>query len=453
MHPLFLARLLWYRKLLAGREHWTRGELEAHQARSLARLRTHALAHSRFYRTFHRGLESAPLASLPILTKAALMENFDAVAARPGISRKRAEAHLGNPEAPPRFLGRYVLSVTSGTTGRRGIFLHDPAEWAWIAASYARSSDWAGMKAGITKPVRMAVVSTRTRWHQSALIGSSLAGRIVPSLRLDATDTLESMVRELNAFRPRTLAGYPSVLRRLAAERIAGKLDIRPEAIFPAAEALLPEDRSLLRQAFGSEPFDIYGATETGCIASECRSHTGLHLHEDQVLLENVDEKNRPVPAGEFGAKVLATVLFSRTLPLIRYAITDSLRISDRACTCGRAFALIDAIQGRAEDVLHFEGMHGQGPIEIHPNLFHNLLEAAPIREWQVVQVGAGALRILAAGLEPGFDMGPVVAEAAAAIAAQGAKVDVGWEKVDAIPKGSTGKTSLVRALRSKTAS
>jgi phenylacetate-CoA ligase len=32
-----------------------------------------------------------------------------------------------------------------------------------------------------------------------------------------------------------------------------------------------------------------------------------------------VDESNQPVPPGTFGAKVLLTVLWSRTQPIVRY--------------------------------------------------------------------------------------------------------------------------------------
>ena len=56
-----------------------------------------------------------------------------------------------------------------------------------------------------------------------------------------------------------------------------------------------------------------------------------MHLFEDLVITEVVDADNQPVPPGEYGAKVLVTVLFSRTLPLIRYEMSDSLQVGDRS--------------------------------------------------------------------------------------------------------------------------
>jgi phenylacetate-CoA ligase len=444
--PFFLGRLLWHRHLLARRGGWTRERILRHQSDSLLKLRAHALARSPFYRDFHRGLENAPLHALPVLTKSLLMENFDALATAPGVTLAAVEGHLRLPSPPRRFLGRYVLSATSGTTGRKGLFAHDPEEWAWIVASYVRANDWSGMRAGVTRPIRLAVVSTRTTWHQSCLVGASLEGPFVPTLRLDATEPMEALVRGLGAFRPQSLTGYPSVLARLADEQISGRLDIRPETVMTAAEAMAPEDRARIRQAWGKEPFDIYGATETAGIASECPRHHGLHLYEDLVIAENVDHKHRPVPLGEEGEKLLVTVLFSRTLPLIRYELSDRVRFSDRSCDCGLPFRLLEGIEGREEDVIHLSG--ATGDIAVHPNVFHNHLEPLPVKAWQVTQEKPDAILILLAGPPAGFDPRAAMAGLEKELAGQGAAaVSLRWEIVPEIPRGPNGKLKLVRRL------
>jgi phenylacetate-CoA ligase len=62
---------------LRKREHWTRGQLEAHQAQALSQLREYVYEHSPFYQRFHRGVMDRPLSELPILTKTVMMEQFD----------------------------------------------------------------------------------------------------------------------------------------------------------------------------------------------------------------------------------------------------------------------------------------------------------------------------------------------------------------------------------------
>jgi hypothetical protein len=66
--------VLGYRRRLRRRDRWSRAALVAHQDRALGRLRKYAYQRSRFYQDFHAGLASAPLSTLPVLTKQTLME-------------------------------------------------------------------------------------------------------------------------------------------------------------------------------------------------------------------------------------------------------------------------------------------------------------------------------------------------------------------------------------------
>ena len=168
-----------------------------------------------------------------------------------------------------------------------------------------------------------------------------------------------------------------------------------------ASEVLTEESRHKIQRAWNCQPFNVYAATETAGIASECSRHR-LHLFQDLVITEVVDEKNRRVPSGEFGAKLLVTVLFSRTQPLIRYEISDRVMKSDDRCDCGIEFALLGGIEGRAEDILDLPARSG-GSVRIHPNLFHDILERVPVQAWQVLD-GANAIRVLLVRPENSID-------------------------------------------------
>src|SRR5215217_8707001 len=146
------------------------------------------------------------------------------------------------------------------------------------------------------------------------------------------------------------------MVRLLAEAQLAGQLMIMPRFVFSASEVLTDSTRRLATTAWGRSPYNVYAATETSGIAAECSEHAGMHLFEDLVITEVVDADNRPVPPGEYGAKVLVTVLFSRTLPLIRYEMSDSLQLAPpgHGCPCGRPYALISGIQGRQQEALNF---------------------------------------------------------------------------------------------------
>jgi phenylacetate-coenzyme A ligase PaaK-like adenylate-forming protein len=249
-------------------------------------------------------------------------------------------------------------------------------------------------------------------------------------------------VARLNELRPEVLIGYASMIKALAAEQLAGRLAIAPRAVNSSSEVLPGAARDLATRAWGVPPFDVYAATETGGIAAECAHHTGLHLFEDLVIAEPVDDAYAPVPAGTTGARLLVTVLSSRTLPLIRYELTDRVRLPADACPCRRPFRLLAAVEGRTDDVLTLPAVGG-GTVAVHPVLFHQVLDLLP--GWRVRQDGGGLIVLLAAP-GGGVDPGKVGEAVTAALRAAGAAVPVHTRLVDAIPTGAAGKRPLVVA-------
>lgn len=359
------------------RDHWSPAELAAHQARSLSELRAWAYAESPFYARHHAGLFDAALSELPPVTKAELMENFDAAVTAPGLYLAEIEGHLrsltesgGDPGRPWR--GRWWAAATAGTTGRRGVFVWDRREWSTILTSYARANDWVGVRAGLTHPLQVAVISSRNPTHQSAVVGASLASPLVPTLRLDATAPLDGTITALNGFRPRILVGYASSLGPLANAQREGRLRIAPESVFSASEVLGENAAREVIAAWGSTPVDVYAAIETAGIASPC-GFRNRHVYEDLVIIEPVDEAGTPVPTGTPGARLWVTVLFSRTLPLIRYKLSDQVALGGRGCACGRPFGLLAGVEDRTEDVLVLAAPNGE--VHVHPNVFHAVLD------------------------------------------------------------------------------
>lgn len=444
-----ISRVLFLRASWRRRDHWDAARITAHQEHALRDLRRATYAGSEFYRRHHAGLHDAPLDRLPTVTKAELMDHFDEAVTTPDLRLADLENHLrsltergGDPGVP--WKGRWWAAATAGTTGRRGTFVWNRSEWATVLASYARANDWAGISAGPTRPVRMALVSSRVPTHQSAVVGASLRSGIVPTLRLDVTAPMDETVAALNRFQPRILVGYASALKPLAAEQRAGRLHISPQGVMSASEVLSPHTALELEAAWGSAPFDVYAATETAGIASPC-TYRRRHVYEDLLIIEPVDQAGRPVPAGTTGAKLLVTVLFSRTLPLIRYEMSDTVRLDGRGCPCGRPFALLEGIEGRIEDILQLPGK--QGPVSVHPIVFHHLLDQAALSGWQVIQERWG-LRVLLAGLAPGVSPEGVQAAIAGALTEAGvAETRVDVHLVVHLERTALGKAPFVRGL------
>jgi phenylacetate-CoA ligase len=446
MDVRLIANILRTRSRLRSHERWSVDTIRAHQQRAFVELREHALRHSPFYQRFYRGLGNAPLDQLPVLTKPQLMASFDELVTDRNVRLAEVERHLKGLKGNERYLDRYWVARTAGSTGHPGIFLTDRNEWSTVIASYARAQEWAGIDAKITKRTRLAVVSSRVPWHQSARVAASVDTPFVPVRRFDATQPLADIVAGLNEWQPANLIVYASMSRVLAEEQLEGRLRIKPRAVMCSSEVLTEEAIARVERAWGSKPFNVYAATETAGIASHCKQHE-LHLFEDLVIPEVVDDHNRPVPVGTVGAKLLVTVLFSRTQPLIRYEMSDRVARSAQTCECGLPFPLLATIEGRAEDILQLPALLG-GNVSVHPNVFHRVLEPLPAREWQVVQERE-RLRVIVVDPRSDVVLDNVRRDVEASLRQAGVvATPINVELAESVTRTALGKAPLVRALR-----
>lgn len=440
-----MLKLLNKLKQLRHHEQWTRMQLEAHQAEALHFLREYAYAHSPFYQRLHKGLIDRPLQELPVVSKAMMMEHFDEFVTDPAIHLADVRQYIEKKEGAP-FLGRYWVTATSGSSGHPGFFLFNEAEWLTIMASFARGQEWSGAKVSLWRRRRMATVASISHWHISSQVARTANSWWAPSIRLAASDPLDRIVQRLNDWHPQVLITYASMARILAEEQIAGRLHIAPEIVFTSSEVLSQETRRRVKVAWGDELFNQYGATETAEIAAECREGRQMHLFEDLVIVEVVDEANRPVALGNYGAKLLVTTLFSRTQPLIRYELGDSVRLTLNSCACGRPFALLDSIQGRVEDTLLLPSLT-TGRVTVRPLVFNRVMDILPVNGWQIIQEPDESLTVLLSGVRDGLSTKMAMDKLNESIADQGASVpDISVHIVDTIPKATSGKAPLINA-------
>lgn len=450
MNTRMIANILRLRRDLRRRETWSVERLREHQQRELAALRAFAEERSPFYRRYHRGLAGAPLHDLPVLTKATMMDNFDDLVTDRSLHLTDLQVYLDGLHGNEPFAGRYFVSATSGSSGRKSIIPSDPHEWATIIASYARANEWAGIHAGPLHPVRMAVVSSTTAWHQSSRVAATVHSPFITSIRLDAAAPLTDIVARLNELRPDVLIGYASMIRALADEQLAGRLHITPRAVNSSSEVLTGEARAMATRAWQIPPFNVYAATETGGIAAECAQHHGMHLFEDLIIPEVVDDNYQPVPAGQPGDRLLVTVLASHTLPLIRYEMTDRVTLATEPCPDGLPFRLLASIEGRTDDILTLPAAAG-GTIRVHPVVFHHVLDLLDAAGWQVRQ-GEHDLTVLIAAAGPNFHPTVTADAVRAALTTAGVQPPaITIRQVDTIPAGAAGKRPLVVAHRAGT--
>ena len=309
------------------------------------------------------------------------------------------------PDNPLLYRGDYVISTTSGSTGIKGVFAFNKNEWLWGLASHERITEWAKAKViGFFHKSKLATVSSRKPWCKSLLVGASAETPFISSLRLDSIEPLHVISEKLNEFKPEILVAYAETAKALAQRQIDGSLKISPKLVFTSSEMLTSKAKETIRRAWGSQPFNAYASTETALVAADCEHHH-MHLCEDLVIVEIVDKNNQPVSPGVYGEKILVIVLFSRTIPLIRYEISDSVALADPelTCTCGKSFAILADIQGRTEDTMHLENSNNK-MVAIKPDIFHDVLEPAPINGRQVTQESKTDIIVSIVGPQAGYN-------------------------------------------------
>ena len=152
------------------------------------------------------------------------------------------------------------------------------------------------------------------------------------------------------------------------------------------SEPLTAEMRDRIREAWGIDPAEWYATTEAPTIASSTPEHPrALEIFEDQYVVEIVDDRNRPVPPGTAGAKVLVTNLENRTLPLIRYELADRVIESPEPNPAGRPYRHLAGIDGRTADTLTFPARDG-GTVAVLPLRMGAPFARLPaVRQFQIV--------------------------------------------------------------------
>ena len=215
------------------------------------------------------------------------------------------------------------------------------------------------------------------------------------SVMLSAQSATSRLVESLNSFNPAVIAGFPSVLSRMADERIAGRLKVNPVCMVAEGEFLEEDVRKKISEAFKCDVTSSYSTAETGIIAYECREHH-LHVNDDWVILEPVDATGRPVKAEIESDKVLITNLLSYPAPIIRYELGDKVILHESDCLCGNPSPWIE-IAGRSLDQIRF--VDGMREIVVPVADLDAVLKGEPsIRRYQIVVYAGNRIALRLAG-------------------------------------------------------
>ena len=178
--------------------------------------------------------------------------------------------------------------------------------------------------------------------------------------------------------------------------------DLKLRKAFVGAEPHSEETRRRIEEAFGVDVYNSYGLTEMNGpgVAFECEKKAGMHLWEDNFILEIIDpQTGEPVPDGQLGELVLTT-LKREAMPLLRYRTRDVTSLITEPCACGRTHRRIARITGRSDDMLIIRG------VNIFPQQIERVLMATPQvgRNYLIIIEGLDDLTVKVELSAAGFD-------------------------------------------------
>lgn len=123
-----------------------------------------------------------------------------------------------------------------------------------------------------------------------------------------------------------------------------------PLQLISTISEIVPEQLRVSAAAIpGCRLVDKYGCIETGIIATQCASCGAYHPAERQMMMEVLDDSDRPVRPGKMG-RVVVTPLFNRAMPLVRYETGDYAVVA-KSHICPHSSLSLARISGREKNL------------------------------------------------------------------------------------------------------
>lgn len=191
---------------------------------------------------------------------------------------------------------------------------------------------------------------------------------------------LELQWESILKYEPTVLIAVPSFVPRLI--RHAQKKGIDPNStsvkkIICIGEPIRKDDltpnhlANAIIDQWNVKLFSSYASTELATAFTECEHGKGVHVQEDLIHVEVLNDAGDPVEDGILG-EVVATPLGVEGVPLLRYRTGDMCRLHASPCPCGRPGPRLGPVIGRKQQMLKLKGT------SIYPNAVTDLLERAP---------------------------------------------------------------------------
>jgi phenylacetate-CoA ligase len=264
--------------------------------------------------------------------------------------------------------------TTSGTLGEPVIFAMTDGDLNRLAYN-----EYLGFRcAGCTNQDIFQLMTTMDRRFMAGLayfLGSRMlksamirVGNGIPELQWDS----------IRRFSPTTLVAVPSFILNIIEYARKHGIDHHTcgvrKAVFIGDSIRNPDfslntlGKKISEQWPELELYSTYASTEMATSFTECEYGRGGHHHPELIIVEFLDEHDRPVPAGVPG-EITVTTLGVEGMPLLRFKTGDISIAHYEPCLCGRHSMRVGPVIGRKKQMIKFKGT------TLYPPALYDILE------------------------------------------------------------------------------
>ena len=382
-------------EMLLESQYWPQNRMNLFQHDQLAKLLRHAKATVPFYRKrldaiFKRNgeIDWDRWHEVPIVTRIDLRDRHDEMQSN----------------ALPQGHGPTYEDCTSGSSGipikvtQNYLF-----GWAAVAAGY-RAYDWHRLDYSQNLLDLQETTSPELEWPKGKSTGvwgpawdpDSARGH---KFKMNRATPERNIIEFIRRNKIRYVSSWPKTIQAvcLAAENSAH--DLKLDVVITRGTAVFADEHADIKRISGAQILEQYSSTEAFNMASSCAANNSLHINEEVMLIEIIDERGVPCAVGQPG-RVIVTPFFRTAQPLIRYEQGD-IAVRGSPCSCGRALATLEQVSGRMLDMFRLPG--GRKTLPALPVMAFTARFGA--KKWQLAQVAPleVELRFVREATEPDY--------------------------------------------------
>lgn len=315
-------------------------QIHGYQTQAFVALARHAIDTTHFYSRWAKDnhLTSKDISTLEDIKRFPVIEK----------SYLRQHASDFRSRAPSLVTKQFVLH-TSGTTGTPLTVYTDKDSRSRHYAFFSRLRANYGITQGDKRATmfgRIIMLAEQQRppfWRYDAVQRNLL----MSSYHLNDNNLLH-YYRKLQDYKPQEIFSYPSSIFALADFIVRHKLEpLSLKLVMTTAENLLPQQRDTIAKAFNAPIVNQYGCTEMAFFCSDYPDGT-MKFHPEHGYVEVRSPEGKLSDEGE--GELIATGFINYSMPVIRYAIGDSIHLAGRD-NHGRQ--VLASVKGRTDDLIY----------------------------------------------------------------------------------------------------